>query len=603
MKGPLRAEGASMEPFLQAWLTRLCESFGPTQRGTLWGRKGEDSPPELLAIHPAALRPDSGVATAHRTAATSVFAGGRAAVLNRDEGNVLSVPGTVGGRPMVVVTEQAKGSPQQQASVLDTLARALGWLDWMLRVQGPATASREESNNAGPDVGRTLELLAMALEPRPVPATSLALVTELASLLHCERVSLGRFEGNALVLDAISHTAQLDARTRLARDIVAAMQEAIDQDAVVVHPAPQGETPLAAVAHRQLATEQGLAAIWTIPLRDDEDFAGALLIELAPGQQQSDQARVWLEQLASLLAPVLGLRRREQAPIGERLRGFLRDDLVGALGLDRPTIRIALALGCVVFALLAALPSTHRVTAPARLEGAVQRVIVAPMSGYVAESRRRAGDSVEQGEVLAVLEDADLRLEARKWEAKRNQHRKELRAAMAGQERAKVRILQAQLDQTVAELELISERRRRTRLVAPFSGVVTDGDLSQSLGTPVERGDVLFEVAPKDDYRVILEVEGRDITFVKPEQQGALTLQALPGKPHSLSVRRVTPISSAEGGRNFFRVEARLGGMRAGLRPGMDGVAKIDVGRRSLLWIWTHSILDWVRMAVWKWVP
>jgi hypothetical protein len=35
----------------------------------------------------------------------------------------------------------------------------------------------------------------------------------------------------------------------------------------------------------------------------------------------------------------------------------------------------------------------------------------------------------------------------------------------------------------------------------------------------------------------------------------------------------------------------------------MDGVAKIDIGSRSLLWIWTHSALDWLRMAWWAWVP
>jgi hypothetical protein len=77
----------------------------------------------------------------------------------------------------------------------------------------------------------------------------------------------------------------------------------------------------------------------------------------------------------------------------------------------------------------------------------------------------------------------------------------------------------------------------------------------------------------------------------------------LPGEARPFIVRRVTPISSAEEGRSFFRVEAALEGDGSGLRPGMDGVAKIDAGRRSLLWIWTHSALDWLRMAWWAWVP
>ena len=225
------------------------------------------------------------------------------------------------------------------------------------------------------------------------------------------------------------------------------------------------------------------------------------------------------------------------------------------------------------------------------------------MPAFIAESRRRAGDFVKKGEVLGVLEDADLRLEARKWESTREQRRKEVRAAMANGDRSQVRILQAQMDQAQAELDLIAEQRLRTRLVAPFDGVITDGDLSQSLGSPVERGEVLFEVAPANDYRVILEVDGRDIGFVEEGQVGQLTFQALPGDPRSLTVQRITPISSAESGRNFFRVEAHLGGVRTGLRPGMDAVAKIDIGKRRLFWIWTHSILEWFRMVWWAWVP
>jgi hypothetical protein len=42
--------------------------------------------------------------------------------------------------------------------------------------------------------------------------------------------------------------------------------------------------------------------------------------------------------------------------------------------------------------------------------------------------------------------------------------------------------------------------------------VVVKGDLSQSLGAAVERGNVLFELAPLDSYRVIMKVDERDIT-------------------------------------------------------------------------------------------
>ena len=86
----------------------------------------------------------------------------------------------------------------------------------------------------------------------------------------------------------------------------------------------------------------------------------------------------------------------------------------------------------------------------------------------------------------------------------------------------------------------------RTRLIAPFDAVVVRGDLSQSLGSPVQRGDVLFEVAPLDGYRIILEIDERNISDTSIGQRGHLTLSALPRQPLPLIVERLTPVATAE---------------------------------------------------------
>jgi hypothetical protein len=35
----------------------------------------------------------------------------------------------------------------------------------------------------------------------------------------------------------------------------------------------------------------------------------------------------------------------------------------------------------------------------------------------------------------------------------------------------------------------------------------------------------------------------------------------------------------------------------------MEGVAKVEAGRRSMMWIWTHPVVDWLRLATWKYLP
>lgn len=185
----------------------------------------------------------------------------------------------------------------------------------------------------------------------------------------------------------------------------------------------------------------------------------------------------------------------------------------------------------------------------------------------------------------------------------RARSRCERRQAIAEGNRARARVLEAQGEQVRAQLALIDEQIVRTRLVAPFDAVVVKGDLSQSLGAAVERGNVLFELAPLDTYRVIMKVDERDIADVAVGKSGRLALTSMPNEELTLVVEKITPVSVVDQGRNFFRVEARASGAIDRLRPGMEGVGKIYVDERRLIWIWTHKLVHWLRMWAWSWWP
>jgi multidrug efflux pump subunit AcrA (membrane-fusion protein) len=163
--------------------------------------------------------------------------------------------------------------------------------------------------------------------------------------------------------------------------------------------------------------------------------------------------------------------------------------------------------------------------------------------------------------------------------------------------------LSAQVDQADAQIRLLEDQLARTRIVAPFTGVVVTGDLSQSLSAPVERGEVLFEIAPLDSYRVILRVDERDITSVRVGQRGQLALAGMPSTLLEMEVEKVTPVSVASEGNNFFEIEARLLDSNDLLRPGMEGVGKVVVGPRRLGWIYTQKLVHWFRTMAWKLLP
>ena len=114
---------------------------------------------------------------------------------------------------------------------------------------------------------------------------------------------------------------------------------------------------------------------------------------------------------------------------------------------------------------------------------------------------------------------------------------------------------------------------------------------------------MLFEVAPLNAYRVVLEVDDRDIPQVQVGQRGHLTLSAMPGERLPLVVENVSHVAGTETQHAFFRAEARLEGELGLLRPGMQGIGKIQVGRRRLVWIWTNRLVVWVQLWLWSWWP
>lgn len=481
------------------------------------------------------------------------------------------------------------------------------------------------------------QALGVALQQREYRAAVHSALNHLAAEMGCERVSLGRVQGDAggghVRLEAISHTATFERRGNLARAIAEAMDEALDAGMLLAWPA-EGDA-------RLLAPSQ--AALRRIDAQDDDaDDAGAsvvgdlasrgggvMSVPLPASAEDAEQGRRHFGVLcferrrgaafdageqetarvaALLLGPVFSLAHAQSRPLPQHLVHSARRALVALVGPAHPGAKLVAASAAVLLAVLLFAHGEHRVTARTVVEGEVQRAAVVPFDGFLAESMARAGDTVRAGQPLARLDDRDLQLEAARWRAEHEQALGKLRVAQAAYDRAAAAVLGAQAAQAEAQRQLVDERLSRLVLRAPFDGVVVSGDLRQLVGTPLSQGKVLFEVAPLATYRVVLQVDERDIGRVRDGQAGQLVLAGLPGRELGFVVHQITPVAETSDGRNVFRVEARIdaAGQQAAsslLKPGMEGVGKVVVGRERLLWIWTHRFVEWLQLALWRWMP
>jgi multidrug resistance efflux pump len=596
-------DATTPDEFARAWLGLQCTLIAGVERGVVVLGESERGP-----FAPVAYWPIAGASSAVLSAAAELALAERRGVAQGQEDagqGTPSQPWSV-AYPIIVdeklfgvaAIEIEAGRRVQLRSVMRQLQWGVGWIEVLLR-----RARMRIDKVARDRIAVAFDLVAVALEKHRFRDACNATVTELAMRFDCDQVSIGFLSRNKIKVAAVSHLAQFGRRMNLVRCIGHAMEEAVDQRATVCSPAPPEWEFRIDQAHRELARINRDGVILTVPLHAAGRFFGALTFERPPGAVFDEDAVTLCDCVASIVGPVLEEKRQNDRLIVFKVFESLLMQLRRLFGSHYIGRKLATALAVLTIIFFAVFKMDYAVTAPAGLEGSVQRAIVAPSEGYIASQSVRAGDVVHAGDLMAALDDKDLAIERLKWSTKKGEQEKEYGKALAKQERADASIIRAQIEQASAQISLLDEMIKRTRLIAPFDGLVISGDLSQSIAAAVKRGDELFQVAPLDSYRVILKVDERDIADIRPGQTGSLLVTSIPLQPLHYEVTRVTPIAEAEEGINSFRVEASLAELSDRLRPGMKGVGKTTIERRLLINIWTHRLVHWLRITLWKWSP
>lgn len=588
------------EEFTSAWLALQCRVIGGAVCGIVV--LGE---PDVGPFAPAAYWPSEDSCNPELAAiAESAMVKRRAAVsgqvTEKSEGPVAHVahPLILDGRLLGVVAVSVDAKATNPRDVIRHLQWGEGWIEllWRREQAGDDAEQRERTTIA-------FDMLAAVLEQQKFAAACKAVVTELAVRLGCDQVSIGFVEDGRAAVSEVSHASAFGDRMNLIRDIGAAMDEAIDQEAIVLYPVREDWDYRVTRVHEALATAHQIGSILTLPLHSGGEVFGALCFERLPGEDFDEQTIELCDAVASVIGPMLAEKKENDRHVLLKLRDAIIEQARRFLGPEYFGRKLAAAIIGIVVLFFSVMTGDYRVTSPAVLEGLVQRTIAAPFQGYVASQRARAGEIVKEGQVLATLDDRDLALERLRWSTTHRQRLAEYDRALAGRERAEANIARAQIDQAMAQIAMLDEQLARTQIMAPFDGIIVTGDLSQSVGTTVDRGQELFKIAPLEAYRIILEVDEADVDDIRRGQTGTLRMTSVPGEQLTYTVERVTPIAEQGDGRNYFRVEAALEQSSEVVRPGMGGIAKTDVDERLLIRIWTDKIVDWMRLTLWKWLP
>ncbi len=593
------------EEFLRRLLSAQCQ-LGMAESGAVL-RAGEGGRPEVLAVHPAPApgTPAPVWLAQAAEAMPSVVKAAQSAVLPVHSTEELY--GQNARQHLVILPLRGGGQVRgvsafvlshHDTAVLDQCRERLELTVTLLSLYEMRLSLQRRQGDL--DVFASAMSVCSAInEHQRFKAASIAFCNEVANRWQAERVSLGIQRGAYIKLQAMSQTEQFNRKMQLVQDIESAMEECMDQQVEVVHPAPS-EAPYIARAAARLSDKHGPTALCSLPLRRGDDIIGVLTVERPNDRPLSLRDAEGLRLTCNLCAALVGNLHDTDRWIGAKMAISAKRAGAALVGPTHTWAKLtAVGVSALILFLVFA-KGTYKVDAPFIIEAQQGRVIATPFDGYIKKVNVDPGDTVIAGQtVMAQMETAELRLRRASLAAEQQRFIKEADLARREGKTVEVQIAQHQADKVAADIDELDYWLSRADIIPEVTGVVVEGDLKRREGQALTRGDVLFEVAQLDNLRARLEVPEDRIADIQEGMTGDLATAAQPGVYIRFEVERIEPMAQVKDQKNVFGVRVRLLESSDTLRPGTAGIAKVDAGKRSYAWIWTRQAVNWLRMKLW----
>jgi len=434
-------------------------------------------------------------------------------------------------------------------------------------------------------------------------SASMNLCNEMAARTGAARVCIGWLKGEKIKLKAMSHTEQFDRKQELSVLIEKVMEECLDQEEIVQFD-PEGKDSSQNVTRDagQLSRLNGNEMVLSLPLRAHGEIQGVITLEFAPQKRLNQQDATALAVGSGLLGAPLYDRYQNDRWLITKAGISTRETAKMIIG---PKYMLAKLISVAVIALVlfaVFYKMDYEVSAPFQFGVNEKRTACAPFEGVIEKAFVKPGDKVAVGTPLFKMRTTELEHKAQV--ALRQALSKDALAEAAMQDPRRQPEAQAnrrEAEAARAEYKLYMSQIDNATVKSQIDGVVLLGDLTDKQGASVKLGDPLMDVGRRDDLRAELLVAERDIQDIDYRQTGYIATNALPTEKHKIQIDQIIPQGIGKEGENNFKVYATLLDKDARWNPGQQGEARVDIGKKRFIWVYTHRLIDFVRIKVWKW--
>ena len=446
-----------------------------------------------------------------------------------------------------------------------------------------------------------METLAALNEHDRFSGASMALCNELCSRWGCERASLGLLSGRYVKLRAMSNTEKFSRKMEIVQHLEATMEECLDQDLEIVHPAGAEATYVYRAA-ADLAVRGGAPHVLSVPIRRKGQTFAVLTLERGGDKPFTPEEVETLRLTCDLCAVRVANLNEFGRWFGARMAAGAKKSLAVMVG-PKHTWAKLLAIGVLAAALfLTFVHGDDLAQGTFVLHATRERTVPAPFEGYLKTVAVEPGDRVRAGDVLATLDTSDLTEQLAQSQSRRAEAKTKRANAMNAGKTAEAQIAEAEMQGADAQIRRIQRHIRDASITAPIDGVIVKGDLKRQIDAVLEKGQALFEISPMQRLWAEVAIPEDQIAGVREKgQKGRLATTAFPDQRIEFLVERVNPIAEVVEQQNVFNVRVQLLDVDPDLqlRPGMEGLAKITLGRKPYGVLWTRRLVNWIRMKLW----
>ena len=421
--------------------------------------------------------------------------------------------------------------------------------------------------------------------------------------LGAQRVCVGLVKRGKMHVTAISGEDTIDKRSNIVRLLQAVQTEVFISGEAGRYDRTAPDTERTEQLsrnpqHERLSRVGDCDVVYSIPLRKGDDLVAVWTFEFTHEAFRDDVRQV-IDVTGGQVGPVLHLARENHRGVLKRVTDALQAAARWVFGKDHPWRKAAgvAIVGVALFAIFGRV--AFNISGSCRLTPAKLHVYAAPFNTTITSAPVKPGDAVNPGQTLVEFDKEELQLQLRQARSEATKLEKQMSSALADQKMSDYKVAQAALDAKKATIDLFQSRLDRTVMKADSPGVVITGDLRQDIGRPVQTGEELLEIAPLGALLLEVQVAQGDFSYVMPGEEGTFTTKAAPDSRIPFRVTSVRPKPEVRGGGSYFIAEAMVDNAEGMLSPGMEGAAKVRIGRRNVAWVVSRKMLNWLRLHLW----